>query len=89
MRAIALLIFLILDVVVIVDGSSGDRSVEFAFCTSKCVARDCTGTVELPLILRLFHWTCLENCQYECMHNVTLDDLAHERPVRQFYGKVR
>ena len=42
----------------------------------------------LPLALSLLRWSCEENCEYECMHRVTAQDVAHGRPVRQFHGKV-
>lgn len=89
MSSAVLLVFLIAASIAVVDSSSGDRSVEFHVCTAQCSQRDCDGTVELPFVLRLFGWSCFENCQYGCMHNVTLEDLARGRPVRQFFGKVR
>lgn len=68
--------------------SSGDRSVEFFSCVHSCKSRVCAEGGELSVILRVLQWTCAEDCQYHCMHNVTAEDLTRQRPVRQFYGKV-
>ncbi len=68
--------------------SSGDRSVEFFNCVRSCKSSVCTEGGELSVILRVLQWTCEEDCQYHCMHNITADDLTKQRPVRQFYGKV-
>lgn len=74
--------------VAMVSGSSGDRSMEFRVCAAQCSQRDCEGGGSLPLPLRILQWSCEENCQYECMHSVTREDIAHGKPVRQFFGKV-
>lgn len=42
----------------------------------------------LPLSLSLLGWRCDEDCGYHCMHEVTMEDVLHSRPVRQFHGKV-
>ncbi len=70
--------------------SSGDRSREFFSCVHSCKRSLCAGEGEadLSLVLRALGWTCGEECQYQCMHNTTAEDLRNNRPVRQFYGKV-
>ncbi len=69
--------------------SSGDRSHEFSSCVYSCKSSLCGGEGEdLSLVLRALGWTCGEECQYQCMHNITAEDLRNNRPVRQFYGKV-
>lgn len=67
--------------------SSGDRSMEFRVCVIQCVAANCSYD-DLPLSLRILGWNCDSNCQYECMRNVTDQDVKLGRPIRQFYGKV-
>ena len=70
--------------------SSGDRSGEFSSCVYSCRRSVCAGEGggDLSLVLRALGWTCGEECQYQCMHNITTEDLRNHRPVRQFYGKV-
>ncbi len=69
--------------------SLGDRSAEFRACTRTCVNTNCSqGIIELPLHLRVLHWSCPEDCQYTCMHKVTKEDIRTGKPIRQFYGKV-
>eukprot|EP00731_Ephydatia_muelleri_P008012 Em0004g350a len=46
-----------------------------------------TDVASLPAHLRLLLWSCKENCAYECMHEVTAQDLQSGRKIRQFYGK--
>lgn len=70
--------------------SWGDRSYEFRSCVSDCDAVNCTGSgVEerLPWVLRLLRWGCGEECQYQCMWQVTSEDVRLNRPVKQFFGK--
>ena len=69
--------------------SIGDRSNDFRSCTGQCHSLSCGNpSHELPFALRLTGWTCLEDCQYQCMHQVTAEDVRLQRPVRQFFGKV-
>jgi len=67
--------------------SVGDRSYDFRSCVSFCVANNCSQ--ELSFDLRLLGWDCQEDCQYQCMHRVTAEDVRAGRRVRQFYGKVQ
>lgn len=69
--------------------SVGDRSNDFRSCSSRCSSLSCEDpNQELPFALKLTGWTCLEECQYQCMHQVTAEDVRLKRPVRQFFGKV-
>ena len=69
--------------------SVGDRSSDFRSCTSRCHTLTCGDPDhELPIVLRLTGWTCLQDCQYKCMHEVTDVDIQLNRPVRQFFGKA-
>jgi len=71
--------------------SLGDRSSDFRSCTSRCNTVACERSDahnRLSISLRLTGWSCLEDCQYHCMHEVTDQDVKLQRPVRQFFGKV-
>ena len=75
------------------EASLGDRSVDFRRCVSACVYKRCRSSSaaaegELALSLKALGWSCEENCRYDCMHDVTGEDVALDRPIRQFYGKV-
>jgi len=65
--------------------SPGDYSPGYQRCVNYCNFENCY-TVDkeppaLPLTLRLFHWTCTDNCAYECMHNLTEKVLKLPRAV--------
>lgn len=83
-------VFLILDSPSCSSGSTGDRSNDFRSCVSSCNAALCDSTSEKKVdwLLGVMGWTCLEDCQYNCMHEVTVQDLQHNRTIRQFFGKV-
>lgn len=82
------MLFLELELVSFSLCSVGDRSSDFRSCTSRCSSHFCSDpNHELPFALRLTRWTCYEDCQYQCMHEVTAQDIALSRPVRQFFGK--
>ncbi|KAJ3197412.1 Post-GPI attachment to proteins factor 3 [Irineochytrium annulatum] len=69
--------------------SSGDRQSYYLNCVSKCKISKCrTPQPEpLPLTLRLTFWTCEQNCQYNCMHQTTVLNIASNDRVHQFHGK--
>ncbi|KAJ1983468.1 hypothetical protein H4R34_001265 [Dimargaris verticillata] len=82
--------------VVEVGGSSGDRLPAFRTCCQTCETDVCQSgdpaQATLPMSLRLFFWTCPQNCQYECMQRIT--DLARKaaedgKPhvIHQYFGK--
>ena len=79
-------------VLVVVLCSSGDRSSDFISCCTRCEALTCRnaadGDKKLTIALKITGWTCLADCQYQCMHEVTALDINLNRPVRQFFGKV-
>lgn len=89
----SLYLVLIFHFLEVIHCSAGDRSSEFRSCTKRCDALNCRNFVDvdekLTFALRLTGWTCLEDCQYQCMHEVTVLDIRLNRPVRQFFGKVR
>ena len=72
--------------------SVGDYSLDFRYCLSECLQKSCSELslrhVTLPWYLRIFLWTCSDECRYSCMHEVTTEDVNLGRPIRQFYGKV-
>ena len=74
-----------------VKSSSGDRSFQFRKCTDKC-SKGCDLDEypgKLPIYLTVFWWDCTDECKYQCMHNVTQSDVKNNKPIKQFYGKVR
>lgn len=74
---------------VAIEASIGDRSADFRRCASLCERDKCIAKAEVAnFSLRLFGWSCQENCRYDCMRSVTKDDFKFNRPIRQFYGKV-
>ncbi|ODO07646.1 hypothetical protein L198_01227 [Cryptococcus wingfieldii CBS 7118] len=71
----------------IVYASSGDRNPTFQHCLRGCSLTYCDPSQPpIPLYLRLFGWTCAENCAYECAHSFT-DHIRPGSRYHQFYGK--
>lgn len=72
----------------LVAASSGDRAREFGECVVRCQSQQC-GQFEVlkPLSLRLTRWTCLDDCKYTCMHEITDRAVATGRAIQQYYGK--
>ena len=97
-----LTLFIILHSPIFGSGSVGDRSHDYRSCVNSCHVIFCSSAVmngvtgggetggqgEVGWLLEMMGWTCLEDCQYKCMHEVTAQDLQHNRTVRQFFGKV-
>lgn len=74
-----------------VESSRGDRSSKFHHCINTCF-KGCDLDEypgKLPIYLTLFWWDCPDECKYQCMHNITQSDVRNNRPVKQYYGKVR
>lgn len=72
-----------------VESSSGDRSSIFRHCINKCF-KGChldEYPGKLPIYLTLFWWDCSDECKYQCMHNITQNDVRNNQPVKQYYGK--
>ncbi|KIJ25732.1 hypothetical protein M422DRAFT_38523 [Sphaerobolus stellatus SS14] len=70
--------------------SSGDRDSSFTTCLSECELQNClppTGPVTLPLPLRLTRWSCIDDCKYTCMHDITAKAISNNDKVEQYYGK--
>lgn len=52
--------------------SSGDRNPTFQHCLRGCAATYCDPSQPpIAFYLRLFGWTCAENCAYHCSHSFT------------------
>ena len=67
--------------------SSGDRNSEFRNCLQHCTVNACQPTSpKLAPILRLFAWSCPEDCAYQCSHDFTTNIPPGGR-YEQFYGK--
>ena len=65
--------------------SYGDNSPPFRACLAACLGRcapspDVVTTSSAALVLT--HWTCSDECKYDCMTELTEGQLQH-----QFYGK--
>lgn len=65
--------------------SYGDNSPPFRACLAACLSRcspspDAVTTSSPALVLT--HWTCSDECKYDCMTELTEGQLQH-----QFYGK--
>jgi post-GPI attachment to proteins factor 3 len=76
--------------VISAQASSGDRSREFQMCINGCDVLNCqpgSQSSPLPLSLRLTRWTCVDDCKYHCMHQITERDIDNGAPVQQYYGK--
>ena len=72
------------------SASRGDKLGSFRICLSNC-SNSCDlnrypGV--LPLYLRLFGWSCEDECKYQCMFTVTELRVKRHQPILQFYGKV-
>lgn len=69
--------------------SSGDRANDFQRCAARCESQTCASDVvhTISFLDALTHWTCADQCKYQCMHTIT--DFAIETgvPVQQYYGK--
>ncbi|KAJ3788718.1 Per1-like protein [Lentinula aff. detonsa] len=72
-----------------VYASAGDRAHDFQRCTFMCDNRECKNhsPTPLPLALRITKWTCLDNCKYNCMHEITINLTAAGKRPLQYYGK--
>mmetsp|Transcript_33767 Transcript_33767/g.64597 ORF Transcript_33767/g.64597 Transcript_33767/m.64597 type:complete len:296 (+) Transcript_33767:3-890(+) len=47
----------------------------------------CANATAVPIDLRLTYWTCLDDCNYMCMHKFTEHLKAHGNPVMKYHGK--
>ncbi|EGG09860.1 uncharacterized protein MELLADRAFT_103986 [Melampsora larici-populina 98AG31] len=58
-----------------IQASPGDYSPGYQRCVNECNFRQCyivdSDPHQLPFSLRLFHWTCPDDCSYRCMHDLT------------------
>lgn len=85
---------LLIALVLHVHASPGDYSPGYQRCVNECNFRRCfivdTDPHQLPFSLRLFHWTCTDDCAYRCMHDLTEKVLllpkAVAPPDRPFEG---
>ncbi|KAF8909843.1 Per1-like protein [Mucidula mucida] len=67
--------------------SKGDRARIFKDCVSDCSSRQCNGREALPSTLRFMRWTCVDVCNYDCMHEITTRDMKVGTSVKQYHGK--
>lgn len=81
--------------VVLVEGSRGDRSYIYQRCTDDCEYENCTRPASLqhfresqPWVEALLHWSCGDECRYQCMWTTVEAFRRDNIDVPQFYGKV-
>lgn len=68
--------------------SSGDRSPLFTGCVGRCNVHHCgMNEVGLKIWLRVTRWSCVDDCKYLCMAEITDTDVQNGKPLQQYYGK--
>lgn len=73
--------------------SSGDRAEVFQVCLRLCENNHCRQPPPQDLSLRFTRWTCMDDCKYRCMHQVTDATIEKIRlgdgqaSIEQYYGK--
>ncbi|ESK82241.1 mn2+ homeostasis protein [Moniliophthora roreri MCA 2997] len=89
MKRVTFQLFLIFSLLTIVLGSVGDRSNRFQNCILRCNVSQCNiaSPAILPLALRLTRWDCIDNCKYNCMHEITSQSIRKGEQIVQYYGK--
>ena len=90
MRWLGLAVVFLCHATTSVLASMGDSLYSYRICLVNC-QRSCDDVgypSDLPWSLKVFGWTCEDECKYSCMHKVTAKDVEHERPIKQFHGKV-
>ncbi|KAK9761088.1 hypothetical protein K7432_014267 [Basidiobolus ranarum] len=85
-RQIVVLILLI-GLIACVYGSYGDSQPAFTECVEDCERGICAVNPTLPLSLRLTLWTCLDDCKYNCMQQITESAAKSGEQIVQYYGK--
>lgn len=93
MRRVHKLSIALLAVLQCIVASSGDRAEIFQVCLTFCEASFCGQPYPMDRSLRLTRWTCLDDCKYRCMHEITNAavekmDMGDEHVrIEQYYGK--
>lgn len=69
--------------------SAGDQADDFIQCVQLCKIQNCGAhsTYTMPFFPRLTRWTCGEDCDYNCMHQITAKNIRNGDAVHQYYGK--
>lgn len=69
--------------------SAGDRAQEFQACVTSRTTTQCnsSNSVNLSAPLRVTQWSCVDDCKYFCMHDITTRNIAAGEPVLQYFGK--
>lgn len=65
--------------------STGDQHPIYKTCVTECSDAHCPAA--LPLHLRALFWTCEQNCQYHCMHEITNTAIENHEKIHQYHGK--
>ncbi|ORX88893.1 Per1-like protein [Basidiobolus meristosporus CBS 931.73] len=81
------IILVLISLVTLAYGSSGDQQPVFVNCVDVCEQSICGTNPTLPLILRITRWSCLDNCKYNCMRQATEAAVERGEEIVQYYGK--
>jgi len=67
-----LVLFAALSLLAVTVASSGDRNPLFQQCLKGCAVTQCDPSQPpIPFYLRLFGWTCDDDCKYKCAQSIT------------------
>ncbi|CAG8561496.1 7558_t:CDS:1 [Paraglomus brasilianum] len=69
-----------------VYSSEGDNSKDFKNCVSLCSSATCPRR-KIPPIRRLLQWSCENECEYECMQEITETAKESGGEILQYHGK--
>ena len=70
----------------LISCSIGDERPSFIECVNTC-SNNSSMDCKLDWILRFTQWTCLANCQYQCIRIDALKDQSESRRMVQYFGK--
>ena len=74
-----------------INASIGNENHVFLDCLRICSKKKCHFTTKFeknqPTYLKLFGWTCIDDCKYECMWPTVDYFIKVENYVPQFFGK--
>jgi hypothetical protein len=76
-------LLLLLQVIQSITASAGDRDLQF----QQCLKEKCTQDCYLPFYLKLSAWSCLDDCKYNCMQQVSTTRSSRGQELLQYYGK--
>ena len=64
--------------------SSGDQEYKYYFCIKTCLNSICKNR---PIQINYMNiWSCEDNCQYNCMRNITNEYIYNGNHIHKYYG---